>query len=86
MVLYDVFHPAERQRGFAWFNSVRNYDQLDYPPAETEAAKKRLHFGEAVHPRPCFFLAKVTDAVMECHPENIEIRSVKQGYNAATNG
>jgi CRISPR-associated protein Cas5d len=88
LMLYDVFHHAERQRGFAWFNPIRNYAQLDYPPVEAEAAKKRRHFGLAVQPRACFFPAKVTNAIMECHPENVEIRSVpgKQGYNAATNG
>ncbi len=88
LMLYDVFHPAERHRGFAWFNPARDYEELEYPPAETETGRKRLHFGEVVRPRPCFFAAKVTDSVMECHPENIEIRSVpgKQGYEAATNG
>ena len=88
LMLYDVFHHTERQGGFAWFNPTRNYEELEYPPAETETAKKRLHFGEAVQPRACFFSAKVNDGIMECHPENVEIRSVrgKQGYNGATNG
>jgi CRISPR-associated protein Cas5d len=87
LMLYDVFHPTERKRGFAWFNSSLNYTELDCPPMELETAKNRLHFGHIVKPAACFFSAKVADAVMECHPDNVQIRYTAQagGYHATPN-
>jgi hypothetical protein len=83
-MLYDVFHPAERKRGFAWFDDSVDYKELGCPPAELETAKKRVHFGDVVKPAACFFSAKVTDAVMECHPDHVQIRSTPRavGYHA----
>ena len=87
LMLYDVFHPAERKRGFAWFNSSANYGELDCPPLELEASKERLHFGCVVKPAACFFSAKVSNAVMECHPDSVQIRSTSRavGYDANPN-
>jgi CRISPR-associated protein Cas5d len=86
-MLYDVFHHAERKKGFAWVNPSANYEELGCPPPELEAARKRNHFGQIIKPAACFFTAKVTNAVMECHPENIQIQSttLAGGYNANPN-
>ena len=87
LMLYDVFHPNERKQGFAWFNSTMNYEELNCPPQELEAAEKRHHFGHVVRPAACFFSAIIADAVMECHPDNVQIRSTPRalGYQATPN-
>jgi CRISPR-associated protein Cas5d len=87
LMLYDVFHPSERKMGFAWFNPSANYEDLGCPPPESEAAKERSHFGRVAKPAACFFSAKVANAVMECHPDNVQIRSTPRaaGYHANPN-
>jgi CRISPR-associated protein Cas5d len=87
LMLYDLFHPDERKRGFAWFSPSQNYAERDWDAPSVEMAEGRGHFGEATVPRACFFRASIQDAVMNCHPDSIEIRSTRgpSGYNAANN-
>jgi hypothetical protein len=87
LMLYDVFHPDERKRGFVWFSLSQNYTELNSDVPSVEAAKGRGHFGEVTVPRACFFRASIQDAVMNCHPDTVEIRATHgpSGYNAANN-
>jgi len=86
LMLYDVFHPLERQSGFAWFNASQNYAELDYDQSLVEPARQRGHFGKPVPPRACFFHAKILNAELKCHPGEVAIltspRSI--GYNSDT--
>jgi CRISPR-associated protein Cas5d len=86
-MLYDVFHPEDRQRGFAWSNTGQDYAELAWEPPLVAEAKKRGHFGQVTTPRACFFRANIKDAVMDCHPSTVEIRATRgpSGYNAANN-
>jgi CRISPR-associated protein Cas5d len=87
LMLYDVFHPDDRQQGFAWFNTDQDYSELAWEPTLVTEAKGRGHFGQVSTPRACFFRANIKDAVMDCHPSTVEIRSTRgsSGYNAANN-
>ncbi len=87
LMLYDVFHPEDRQRGFAWFNAEQDYAELAWEPPLVAEARQRGHFGQVTTPRACFFRANIKDAVMDCHPSTVEIRATRgpSGYNAANN-
>jgi CRISPR-associated protein Cas5d len=86
LMLYDVFHHKERMRGFAWFNASQDYAELDYEPSDVEPAHQRGHFGQPVAPRACFFRAKVVNAELKCHPEEVAILTSPRsaGYNSAS--
>ncbi len=87
LMLYDVFHPDDRKRGFAWFDPSQNYTERDWDTPSIETANNRGHFGQVTLPRACFFRASIQDAVMNCHPETVEIRATRGPtcYNAANN-
>ena len=87
LMLYDVFHPEDRKRGFAWFNSEQDYAELAWEPPLVDEARQRGYFGQVTSPRACFFRANIKNAVMDCHPSTVEIRSTRgpSGYNAANN-
>lgn len=84
LMLYDVFHPKERAGGFAWFNSFQDYSELDFEPTDVEPASQRGYFGQPVTPRACFFRAKVVNAELMCHPDDVVIltSSGTAGYNS----
>jgi CRISPR-associated protein Cas5d len=87
LMLYDVFHPDDRHRGFAWFNAGQDYAELAWEAPLVAEASQRGHFGRIATPRACFFRANIKDSVMDCHPSAVEIRSTRgaSGYNAANN-
>ena len=87
LMLYDVFHPKDRQSGFAWFNAEQDYTELNWDPSMVAEAKERGHFGQVTAPQACFFRANIKDAVMDCHPSTVEIHTTRgpSGYNAANN-
>jgi CRISPR-associated protein Cas5d len=85
LMLYDVFHPKERRHGFAWFDPCLEYPESDYELCVVESARKRGHFGQPSTPRACFFRAKIVNAELNCHPEEIAIltSSRSTGYDSA---
>jgi hypothetical protein len=86
-MLYDVFPPKDRQRGFAWFRPEQDYLELLWEPTLVAEARHSGHFGQVITPQACFFRANIKDAVMECHPSTVEIHAIhgQSGYNATHN-
>ena len=65
LMLYDVFSPTARARGFRW----KRLDELGSKPK-----KNTLRFvGELARPKACFFHAKLKDSTLACHPDEVEI-------------
>lgn len=73
LMLYDVFDPADRSSGFAWFDAESEY-VIGMTPPEVSTAQKAGYFGSKSKPRPCFFEAKVEEGWMDCHPDRMPIR------------
>ncbi len=65
LMLYDVFPPAARSRGFRW----KRPDELGTKPKKTTPR----FVGELVQPKACFFRANIQDSALVCHPDAIEI-------------
>ena len=59
IMLYDVFSPKERPKGFMWNPHSKN--------------KKDRYQGHMVQPKPCYFKAKITNSVLKCHPDELDI-------------
>ncbi len=64
LMLYDVFSPTVRTRGFRW----KRPDELG-----PKHKKVPRFVGELSQPRACFFHAKLKDSTLACHPDEIEI-------------
>lgn len=59
LMLYDVFSPQKRRKGFMWNKNPQG--------------KKDRYIGEMLQPNPCYFQAKIRDSVLQCHPEKLDI-------------
>ena len=71
LMLYDVFSPKARARGFRWKR-----------PGELGAKPKKntpRFVGELAQPSACFFRAKLENSTLACHPDEIEILESKGG-------
>ena len=71
LILYDVFSPTARAKGFRW----KHPDELG---AKLKKNTPRF-IGELAQPRACFFHAKLKDSTMACHPNEIEILEHRTG-------
>ena len=65
LMLYDVFSPTARARGFRW----KRPDELGAKPKRTT----QRFVGELAQPKACFFRAKLENSTLACHPDEIEI-------------
>ena len=65
LMLYDVFSPRARARGFRW----KRPDELGSRPKKSTPR----FVGELAKPRACFFRAKLENSILACHPDEIEI-------------
>ena len=69
-MLYDVFSPKARARGFRW----KRHDELG-----SKSKKNTPRFvGELAQPRACFFRAKFKDSTLACHPDEVEILELQE--------
>lgn len=86
IMLYDVFHPEERRRGFSWFNPELTYAELGWDEPLADESKKQGFFGQPVKPRACFFQARIENSELKCHPTEVAILSARhsRGYGSAT--
>lgn len=84
LMLYDVFCPDLRKKGFRWLTDTelehRELERVEsvkeLPKARQKAMLKEpipRHEGQLVQPQPMFFRAKIHDAVMRCHPDLIDL-------------
>ena len=58
IMLYDVFSPRHRHKGFQWID---------------DCSKKKRYQGYLIEPKPCYFQAKLKDSVIDCDPSSIKI-------------
>ena len=65
LMLYDVFSPIARARGFRW----KRPDELGSKPKKNTPR----FVGELARPKACFFHAKLKDSTLACHPDEVEI-------------
>ena len=69
LMLYDVFSPPARAKGFRW----KRPDELG-----ARLKKNTPRFvGELAQPRACFFRARIEDSTLACHPDEVEILEPK---------
>ncbi|MCY4444637.1 MAG: type I-C CRISPR-associated protein Cas5c [Proteobacteria bacterium] len=62
LMLYDVFSPMERKKGFMWM-----------PQKNQQKKNTPAYSGQLTKPRPCYFRAKVTQSQLLCHPSKVDI-------------
>ena len=59
VMLYDVFSPRDRHKGFMWNSKPKS--------------KKDRYIGHMIPPRPCYFRAQIKDSRLSCHPNELDI-------------
>jgi CRISPR-associated protein Cas5d len=71
LMLYDVFDASERATGFKWLNDA----ELEAMRAAAGKKSKNLPRSnrEPIKPKAAFFHAKIEQATMQCHPEQIRL-------------
>lgn len=90
LMLYDVFDPRLRHRGFRWFNpeelssSDAEFEKsINHLPTREANQRRRARVvtrydGDVIRPGAAFFQAEVKAGVMDCHPDRIRIISPAQ--------
>lgn len=59
LMLYDLFPPKERRKGFMW-----------NPQSKT---KNDRYLGHKIIPQACYFQAKIKNSIMQCHPDQVDV-------------
>lgn len=81
LTLYDVFDHREREQGFRWLRP----EEIVPAPTGTKSRgrKKALPVqnwkGLKIQPQAAFFVARLVNGVMDCHPERVELRFQAKG-------
>lgn len=74
LMLYDVFDPRQRQKGFRWLEEAKQLGK------HTERDSKAPSYeGQLIKPQPVFFRARIHDARLDCHPERTELICRSEG-------
>ncbi len=73
LMLYDLFDHELRGRGFRWLSDAE-IAQLPKTGQKTAGMEPLpRHEGEMLKPQAAFFHARIKDAKMECHPDNVKM-------------
>jgi len=82
LMLYDVFDYRQRNKGFRWLRP----DEITETATPEKTGKKRNSKpatqdwkGTKITPAAAFFDARVTNGVMDCHPDRVKIRFPEKG-------
>lgn len=93
LMLYDVFDPNDRAKGFRWLNSNELKEQEnDFESSiqtliKGQQTKQREAFAKnrlrstcpPARPQPLFFNASMRNSRMDCHPERIQVQGLQNG-------
>lgn len=74
LMLYDLFLPSDRHEGFKFMEDSAEKLLFEIPKPEKRKSKNQPKYkGFLAKPTPLFFHAKVTNSVMDCHPDRVKI-------------